>query len=159
MVDMITRRRFILALAALLIVTISLLFIAHLRTNFIHHVLQDEPRLDLQFANVSINDCHRTEPIDVISPCDKCNAYERQYLKSVCLSTGYKETVLCTKSNVKTFRSCPIPAHIQHTKFWYFESSMFIMALISMGCVQTRQKFLDRQMVEKIRRQIGEDEE
>lgn len=162
MTDFITRRRLIFLLAAVLLVTVSLLFIAHVRSNLIRHVLPSY--YSMTSTNVSISSeptstCHLSEPFDELSTCDACSAYERRSQPALCSPTGYKQLVRCTKSNTQTSRSCPIPDAVQKKHFWIFESVLFAIALVAMGGVHTRQKLLDKQMVEKIKRQIGENEE
>jgi len=159
--DFITRRRLIFTLLSILLVTLSLLFAAHVRTNFIQRAL---PSMTISNNLSSIGEqktstCHQSEPFEIINPCDKCSSYEATLLPMICKSTGHKDLVLCTKSNVKTYRSCPIPKDVQKRHFWMFETFVFIVALISIASVQSRQKILDKQMVDKIKRQIGENAE
>lgn len=159
--DFLTRRRLIFTLLAIFLITLSLLFVAHVRTNIIQHVLSssainnDLPPLSEQKTST----CHLSEPFEVINPCDKCSSYETKFLPQICQATGYKDLVLCSKSNVKTYRSCPMPKTVQKRHFWIFESVVFLIALVSIAGVQSRQKILDKQMVEKIKRQIGENAE
>lgn len=159
MVDLFTRRRVIFALATVFVVTIVLLFFAQLRVNLIHHVLEKEMDLKATLNNISISDCYESEPFDIITSCSQCNAYERQYQKATCEKTDYKEGVMCTKSNIRTVRSCPVPIAVKHQKFWIFEGFMLFIAFVSIFNVSARQKYLDKQMVDKIRRQIGDDEQ
>ncbi|CAF1400951.1 unnamed protein product [Rotaria sordida] len=106
-----------------------------------------------------ISECYLTEPIDILILCQKCTSYERRSKANGCVPTGYKEIVLCSKSNIKTARSCQIPIHVQRNHFWLFETFMFILGLFAIVNVHLRQKILDKQMVEKIKRQIGENDE
>lgn len=153
MVDIITRRRLIIFFLALFFVLISVLFFHRVIPSYSNYspVKPDEIQ--------EINQCYLTEPIDVITLCQKCTSYERRVQSKACLTTGYKETVLCSKSNIQTIRSCQIPISIQRKHFWLFECFTFILAIGAILTVQSRQKTLDKQMVEKIRRQIGENDE
>ncbi len=152
MFDFITRRRLTFCLAAFLFVTISVLFIANLHSKVIPSY-GTSSSLNISTVN---NTCYLNEPINEVTSCEKCTAYERRSKVAGCLPTGYRQTVLCTKSNIKTSRSCPMPAHIQKQHFWLFEGLIFIIGLIAIANVHLRQRTLDKQMVEKIKRQIGE---
>ena len=157
MLDFITRRRLIVILSAVVVVTVSLLFIAHLRSNLIRHVLPSY--YSVTAGNVSTSSCFLSEPVESLSSCDACTPYERRAQASFCSPTGYKQLVLCTTSKVKSSRSCPIPAAVLTKQFWVFEGVLCLVALLAMLGVHSRQKALDKQMVEKIKRQIGENEE
>lgn len=161
MFDFITRRRLIFGLLACFFVTISILFIARLNSISIHHVVPSYNALSS--SNISTNDnentCYLTEQIQVLSACDKCTAYERRSKAAGCNPTGYRESLQCLKSKIKTFRSCPIPESIKQRHFWIFQTFIFFLSLISIIFVHTRQRLLDKQMVEKIKRQIGESEQ
>jgi hypothetical protein len=155
MFDFLTRRRLIFCLTAILFVTISVLFIAHLHSKVITSYGQSSS------LNISkeISTCYLTEPVDIITLCEKCTAYERRSKAAGCLPTGYREYILCSKSNIKTSRSCPVPMQIQKQHFWLFECFIFFLGLAAMANVYLRQKALDKQMVDKIKRQIEESEE
>lgn len=160
MLEFITRRRLIFGLAALVFVTISLLFIVHLHSKVLgrdfssYYTMPSSTNITDQEEKPST--CYLTEPIDIIGYCHKCTPYEQRSKATGCSPTGYKETVLCSKSNIKTSRSCPVPSHIKKQKFWIFEGIMLLICVLSIASVQSRQKALDKQMVEKIKRQIGE---
>ncbi|CAF3430628.1 unnamed protein product [Rotaria sp. Silwood1] len=153
MFDIITRRRIIFFLFAFFFVILSLLFFARIIPSY------------SKFTSLEINDkqqiseCYLTEPIDILTLCQKCTSYEVRSKANGCLPTGFKEIVLCSKSNIKTARSCQIPIHVQKKHFWLFEIFMFILGLFAIANVHLRQKVLDKQMVEKIKRQIGENDE
>jgi len=153
MFEIITRRRAIIFLFAALFVILSILFFGRIipsYSNYSSKKIEDKQE---------ISECYLTEPIDVLSLCQKCTSYERRLKSNICLSTGYKETVLCSKSNIQTVRSCQIPIYIQRQHFWFFEGFIFVLGILAIASVQSRQKTLDKQMVEKIKRQIGENDE
>lgn len=163
MLDFLTRRRLIFGLVACLFVTVSLLFITRLHSKVISHVVpsyyQTSPsNISLQ-TEQQMSTCHQTEPTNILTPCQSCSAFERRSNAAGCAPTGYREYVSCTKSNVKTYRSCPVPKEIQKRQFWKFEGTILVLSLIAIATVQSRQRILDKQMVEKIKKQIGESDE
>lgn len=153
--DFITRRRLLFLLIALISISLSILFLRHFipqsRTKFRQTIDQKNQRLS--------SDCYRTEPTDAITLCQKCTNFEFRFEDEACRPTGYKETVLCSTSNIQTSRSCPMPIEIKKKHFWIFESLMVMISLLAVASVHSRQKFLNKQMMEKIRRQIGEMEQ
>lgn len=153
MFDILTRRRLIIFLFAVCFVILSILFFGRIIPSYSTHSLlkvEDEQPL---------SQCYLTEPVEVIGICEKCTSYQRRSKANACLVTGYREIVLCSKSNTKTARSCQIPIYVQRRHFWLFECFMVIFGLLAIASVHSRQKFLDKQMVEKIKRQIGESHE
>ncbi len=154
MLEIITRRRLIVFLFAALFVTLSILFFGRIIPSYSNYSssIKTEDKQE-------INECYLSEPVDVLSLCQKCTSYERRSKAVGCSPSGYREYVNCSKSNIKVYRSCPIPAQIQKQHFWLFEGFIFFIGLLSIASVHSRQKILDKQMVEKIKRQIGESEE
>jgi hypothetical protein len=163
MFDFITRRRLIVGVFAVLFVIVSIIFITQLHSTLMGRVVPSYYQFSV--SNTSTNNeqptstCYLSEPVDVITLCQKCTSYERRSKSAGCSPTGYRETVLCSKSNIKTARSCQIPIYVQRKHFWFFEGFVFILGLFSIASVQSRQKTLDKQMSEKIKRQIGEADE
>jgi hypothetical protein len=153
MFDIITRRRLIIFLFAILFVILSILFVGRIIPSYsTYSSIKTEDKQE-------INQCYLTESVDILTLCQKCTSYERRVQANACLPTGYKEIVLCSKSNIQTVRSCQIPIHIQRQHFWLFEGCTLVLGILAIVSVQSRQKFLDKQMVEKIKRQIGENDE
>jgi hypothetical protein len=153
MLDIITRRRLFVFLLAVLFVILSLLFFNRIIPSYSKYPLKKLE--DTQ----EISDCYLNESVDVLTLCQKCTSYERRSQSNACLPTGYKELVLCSKSNIQTVRSCQIPISIQRQHFWLFEGFVLVLGILAIASVQSRQKILDKQMVEKIKRQIGESDE
>ncbi|CAF3076283.1 unnamed protein product [Rotaria sp. Silwood2] len=135
MFDFVTRRRLIFGLLALLFVTISVLFIAHLQSTILGRVVNSyysvSPSNISEDKEQQISTCYLTEPVDIITYCQKCTSFERRSKVISCSPTGYRELVLCSKSNIKTSRSCSIPIRIQKQNFWIFEGIIFFIALLS----------------------------
>jgi hypothetical protein len=163
MFDFITRRRIIFCIVAFLLVTIGILFLAHLPTTVIRQAVPSYykiPSLNISTdKEQQTSTCYLTEPVKIETLCQKCTSYERRSKAVGCSPSGYREYVECSKSNIKIYRSCPIPAHIQKQHFWLFEGFIVFIGLLSIASVHSRQKTLDKHMVEKIKRQIGESEE
>ena len=153
MADLITRRRILFLFCAALFVTLSVFFLGRIVPSYSKYLpTSTEEKLET-------NDCYLTEPTDVLTLCQKCTPYERRTYAKVCSTTGYKELVLCSKSNIQTTRSCPMPMAVQRKHFWLFEGLTLIVGLVAIASVQSRQKSLDKQMAEKIKRQIGESDQ
>ena len=154
MFDFITRRRLVFSIVAFLLVSFSFIFATQLRsTNDLHRPSTDDT------INGSTNNgstCYLTEPVEVITLCEPCSSYERRSKAVTCASTGYRQLVLCSKSNIKTYQSCPVPDYVHKRHFWMFETFVFLVALSSITSVRLRQKTLEKQLVDKIKRQIGE---
>lgn len=153
MLDFVTRRRLTILLLALFFVIVSILFLHRIKPSNRQYTSPDKE------GTSQISNCHETEPSDVITLCQKCTSYERRFQAEACSRTGYKEVVLCSTSNIQTARSCRIPTHVRTQQFWYFEGFVLLVALLAVASVQSRQKALEKQLVEKIRRQIGESDE
>jgi len=162
MFDFITRRRLIVCVTAILFLIISILFIAHLHSKINSSILS---YYTLSSSNISIDKdqqistCYLTEPVDILTLCGKCTSYEQRSKAVGCSPTGYREFVLCSKTDIKTYRSCQVPSHIQKQHFWIFEGFIFLIGLFAITNVYSRQRTLDKQMVEKIKRQIEVTEE
>jgi hypothetical protein len=163
MFDFITRRRLIFCFFGFLIVIISILFFTHLNSTVIGRVV---PLFhQSSSSNVSIDKdqpastCYVTEPVEILSSCQKCTSYDHRSEAVGCSTSGYKEFILCTNTKTQTYRSCPVPPHIQKQHFWLFEGVIFLVGILALVSVQSRQKTLDKQMVEKIKKQIGDSDE
>lgn len=158
MLDYLTRRRFIICAIATLFLTISILFIARLHSMFIMTTMSSMHSSTP--SNISTIDdqqkypCYLTETVDVVDSCTKCSAFNIRSKAMGCSPTGFRESVFCPQSNIKVYRTCPVPLYVQKERFWYFEGAMFCISLLSIISVYWRQKTLDKQMIERIKRQI-----
>lgn len=152
MFDIFTRRRIIVFLCTVLFVILSIAVFARIIPSYSNYSAKS-----IEIPEAS--ECYLTEPNDILTLCQKCTSYERRSQAYACALTGYKELVLCSKSNIKTSRSCPIPINIQRQHFWLFEGFMLFLAVFAILNVNSRQKALDKQMIERIKRQIGENDE
>lgn len=160
MFDFVTRRRLIFSLLAFLFVIISIVFIAQLRSTVILSFYQFSSSSNISIdKDQQISTCYLTETVTIVAICQKCTSYDHRSNANGCSPSGYREFVLCSNSKIKTYRSCPMPEQIQKQHFWIFEGFILFLGLLSLASVFSRQKTMDKQMVEKIKRQIGESEE
>ncbi|UJR22330.1 hypothetical protein I4U23_025392 [Adineta vaga] len=158
MLDFLTRRRLLICLTATLFVTISILFIAQLHSTFVGS------DISLIYSSTTLNTsitkaqetfpCYLTETVDLVESCQKCDAFSKRSNAMGCSPTGFRELLFCPQSNIKVYRSCPIPVRVQKERFWYFQGVTFCLSILSIFSVYFRQKTLDKHMVEKIKRQI-----
>lgn len=96
--------------------------------------------------------CWRLEAFVVTTGCQQCDAFQTRSW-SACGPTGYVERVNCTRSNKDEIKSCRSTVMEEH-RFWKFEGIMLALALVFGILVVARQRWLDRLVSEKVRRQI-----
>ncbi|CAF92697.1 unnamed protein product [Tetraodon nigroviridis] len=96
--------------------------------------------------------CWRQEAFVVTSECQQCNAFQTRSW-AACGPTGYVERVNCTRSNKDEIKSCS-STPMEERRFWKFEALMLALALLFGVLVVARQRWLDRLVSEKVRRQI-----
>ncbi|XP_072532260.1 protein JTB isoform X1 [Salminus brasiliensis] len=96
--------------------------------------------------------CWQVEEFVVATDCTICSAFQAKTLPA-CLQTGYVERINCTKSNKDEYKSCRSAMMEEHL-FWKFEGAMLGLTIIFALLVVARQRSLDRQASEKVRRQI-----
>ncbi|XP_017550897.1 protein JTB isoform X2 [Pygocentrus nattereri] len=95
--------------------------------------------------------CWQLEEFVVATECTLCNAF--QTTEVACRQTGYVERINCTKSNKDELKSCRSATMEEHL-FWKFEGAVLGLTVIFALVVVARQRSLDRQASEKVRRQI-----
>ncbi|XP_036422397.1 protein JTB isoform X2 [Colossoma macropomum] len=95
--------------------------------------------------------CWQLEEFVVAAECTLCNAF--QTTEVACRQTGYVERINCTKSNKDELKSCRSATMEEHL-FWKFEGAVLGLTVIFALVVVARQRSLDRQASEKVRRQI-----
>lgn len=88
----------------------------------------------------------------VTTECLQCDAFQTRSW-AACAATGYVERVNCTRSNKDEVKSCRSTVMEEH-RFWKFEAIMLALALLFGVLVVARQRWLDRLVSEKVRRQI-----
>ncbi|KAK3511700.1 hypothetical protein QTP70_014533 [Hemibagrus guttatus] len=96
--------------------------------------------------------CWQVEEFVVATECTLCNAFQTKR-QLACIQTGYVERINCTKSNKEEYKSCRSAVMEEHL-FWKFEGAMLGLTVIFALVVIGRQRSLDRQASEKVRRQI-----
>uniref|UniRef100_A0A3P8WVF1 Protein JTB n=1 Tax=Cynoglossus semilaevis TaxID=244447 RepID=A0A3P8WVF1_CYNSE len=96
--------------------------------------------------------CWLLEDFVITTACARCNAFQTKSWLA-CVQTGYVERVNCTKSNRDEYKSCRSALMEEHL-FWKFEASVLSLTVLFAILVVVRQRWLDRQASEKVRRQI-----
>ncbi|XP_060798854.1 protein JTB isoform X2 [Neoarius graeffei] len=96
--------------------------------------------------------CWQVEEFVVATECSLCTAFQMKTVMA-CIQTGYVERINCTKSNKDEYKSCRSAVMEEHL-FWKFEAAMLGLAVVFALLVIGRQRSLDRQASEKVRRQI-----
>lgn len=76
--------------------------------------------------------------------------------KGVCIHTHNKEVLKCKPSGETVSRSCDKVAWLDEKNYWQFESSLFVVGVLSSALSIWRQRILDRQTMLKIQRQLGQ---
>lgn len=72
----------------------------------------------------------------------------------VCVKTHYKELLRCASGEV-VLRSCDRVAYYDERDFWTFEVFMLILSLISFISYTSRQKVLNKRMLQRVQRQLA----
>ncbi|XP_062846712.1 protein JTB [Trichomycterus rosablanca] len=96
--------------------------------------------------------CWQVEEFVVATECTACYGIEMKSL-AACSQTGYVEKINCTKSNKEEYKSCR-SAVMEENLFWKFVGTMLGLTVFFALVVIARQRTLDRQASDKVRRQI-----
>ncbi|XP_065147454.1 protein JTB [Paramisgurnus dabryanus] len=96
--------------------------------------------------------CWQVEEFLVAKECSACEKLQLKILPA-CFHTGYVEKINCTKSNKDEYKSCRSTRMEEHL-FWKFEGAMLGLTVFFGIVVVARQRSLDRQASDKVRRQI-----
>ncbi|KAF7691222.1 protein JTB [Silurus meridionalis] len=96
--------------------------------------------------------CWQLEEFVVATECTLCTAFQTKTV-TACTQTGYVERINCTKSNKDEYKSCRSSVMEEHL-FWKFEGVVLGLTVVFALVVIGRQRSLDRQASEKVRRQI-----
>jgi len=97
--------------------------------------------------------CWETESFTMEEKCRQCSSHEASVLNE-CNLTHYIEQVNCKTSGI-VYRSCPKDRNAESSKFWKFELSMIVVALVAGVVVMMRMKLLDRRNMERIQKQLS----
>ncbi|KTG45966.1 hypothetical protein cypCar_00029092 [Cyprinus carpio] len=96
--------------------------------------------------------CWQLEEFVVAKECSACEGLQSKTI-SACSQTGFVEKINCTKSNRDEYKSCRSTKMEEHL-FWKFEGTVLALTVVFAILVVTRQRSLDRQASDKVRRQI-----
>ncbi|XP_041361168.1 protein JTB-like [Gigantopelta aegis] len=149
MVECCTKKRMIAAVITLISLSVLTLVLEN-KWSFEHKVKEAQMSSDVN-ANESCSSDKFTE----LDSCKKCSRKELRKLLPFCMETGYKQLVECDNGK-KLFRQCMITADIEARSFWIFEAVNIILAVSSYTFVHFRRRKLDKLMMDKINRQIGD---
>ncbi|XP_060519894.1 protein JTB [Cylas formicarius] len=99
--------------------------------------------------------CWEKESYEVVKDCEPCTPFElRSKTLGVCIHTKYKEILKCANGDYVT-RSCDRTAYYDEQSFWRFEASMFGLSAVSVICVFSRKKVLNKRMLQRVQRQLA----
>lgn len=96
--------------------------------------------------------CWQLEEFVVAKECSVCEGLQLKTIPA-CSQTGFIEKINCTKSNRDEYKSCRSTKMEEHL-FWKFEGTMLALTVVFAIIVVIRQRSLDRQASDKVRRQI-----
>ncbi|KAF4100421.1 protein JTB [Onychostoma macrolepis] len=96
--------------------------------------------------------CWQLEEFVVAKECSACEGLQSKTIPA-CGQTGFVEKINCTKSNRDEYKSCRSTKMEEHL-FWKFEGAMLALTVFFAILVVVRQRSLDRQASDKVRRQI-----
>ncbi|XP_044745586.1 protein JTB-like isoform X2 [Coccinella septempunctata] len=99
--------------------------------------------------------CWQHETYEIIKDCEPCTESEINSRNlRVCMKTHYKELLKCSSGEV-VLRSCDSAAYYDERAFWTFELFMFMLSTISFLCFISRQKVLNKRMMQRVQRQLA----
>ncbi|KAK2151280.1 hypothetical protein LSH36_368g01072 [Paralvinella palmiformis] len=154
MIEFCTKRRMIVAIAGLIVVSVVVLLVEN-------HMSPSHSVLDLSSKSSTGNATYHcwevAKTVIVTEECSPCTVFE-QKTNIACKDTGYTERVKCilkddTESSLP--RSCPKITWVEEKHFWLFEVLMALLGFGSYSIVHSRQRRLDRLLLEKVNRQIA----
>ncbi|XP_008048936.1 protein JTB [Carlito syrichta] len=108
-----------------------------------------EEKLPVSTSNLP---CWVVEEFVVAEECAPCSNFQAK-TNPECDSTGYVEKITCSSSKRNEFKSCR-SAPGEQRSFWAFEGAVVAAALVFACLVVLRRRHLDRQALEKVRKQI-----
>ena len=152
MIETCSKRRMLLAVGIITLISVIVLIIEN---NYSWHTeVKDVSNIP---GNLS-KDCWDNSPAEITLECRPCQQLDVKAGIKQCEATGYIETVKCKYRNGSTYeesRSCPMLTWIEERNFWVFETVMGLMGVGSYVIVCIRQKRLDRQLLDKVHKQIA----
>ncbi|NWU92646.1 JTB protein, partial [Upupa epops] len=96
--------------------------------------------------------CWRVEDYVVVQECTRCTSFQAKSMTE-CEPTGFVEKITCATSKRDDFKRCR-SAVMEAQVFWKFVCTMMSITAIFVVLVVCRQRVLDRQALEKVRKQI-----
>jgi len=71
------------------------------------------------------------------------------------METGYKQQIQCDGDQSEHQIWCDMSPAVEERNFWTFQAMTFTIGLISYAIVYLRQQKLDKELMDKIHKQIG----
>ncbi|XP_006814598.1 protein JTB-like [Saccoglossus kowalevskii] len=119
---------------------------------FIGNIICTDDELPKDYANTL---CWMTEEYSTVGEeCQQCQDLDYKLYNEACIKTGYKEKVKC-ESGTEAYKSCAKPSWINEKVFWALEGVMLVTGLSSCWLVHTRRKKIERDMMQRVQRQIS----
>lgn len=118
-----------------------------MRAGALAHRSQGADTTDL--STRSQHDC-----TEVLGECTPCIEQQKRWQVEQCGETGLHKKFRC-KDGKEEFFSCSRAKSVEERQFWMFEGIVFTIGLLSYIIVIMRQRKLDREALQRIRRQVS----
>lgn len=148
MIESCPKRRMLIGISGLIVLTIVVLIIesnwtaAGPRQQQKHFILENN------------STCWQKEKYSIIRECEPCTAFEiKSNHKGICVHTHNKEVLQC-KSGEIVSRSCDKVAWLDEKNFYTFECLTIVVGAIATLASYYRQRVLDNKVQLKIQRQL-----
>lgn len=168
MIEFLNARRMIVVIGILILLCIIIMILedsiadkVEKPTPYLDHVnrILNSSQLELKHSNQThlhqtnvssenISLCWKHEQYTVRTKCSPCDM--KEMLLPACIETGFKEHLHC-KTSGDVFRSCDSNTFL----FWGFEFCMLSLCLVFNFYVKNRQNLLNRQILDRIEKQIA----
>ncbi|XP_028132286.1 protein JTB [Diabrotica virgifera virgifera] len=149
MIESCPKKRMLLGITVLGILTILVLFI---ESHWTESTRRDKKS---NFIVEQNSTCWEAGNFEVIKECEPCTAFEiRSKTIGVCIHSHYKEVLKCANGETVT-RSCDKAVYYDELSFWRFEGFMFAIGLISTVCVISRRRVLNKRILQRVQRQLA----
>ncbi|OXA64531.1 protein JTB [Folsomia candida] len=167
MIELCTKRRMIISIIALGVLTVIIVLLEEKLTSDPHWSPTPVPQSNDSGFSATVHkpssssspqeqtNCWELEEYKIVAECSRCTQIEiNSGSIPACRLTGLKETVHCNISGA-FFRSCSDVPSVAKTRFWIFESLMLFTAVVSFGFSRYRTSILERQTIKNIERRLA----
>ncbi|KAL5274716.1 Jtb family protein [Megaselia abdita] len=150
MLENCTKKRMLLSLGTLVVVTIIVLIFESRVTN-----QSRQNRTTPKFEIESNSTCWKKERFTILHDCHPCPEEETTQKRSgVCIHTNYMEVIKCSSGFIVA-RSCDKAALDQQKDFVTFEVTMFVAGTLAFLVSYVRLRLLNRRIHLKIEKQLA----